>query len=213
MEKIIILGKGGHSRSLVDIIEKESKYEIAGYVTNDIHHQMENGRYPVIGSDADLEQIFQSGIKNAAIGIGYLGKSNLRERLWDNLKTIGFQLPVICDPSAILARDAKFGEGTMIGKGAIVNANASVGKMCIINTGSIIEHDCEVGDFSHISIGSVLCGNVKVGKAVFTGANSTVIQGINIGSRCIIGAGTTVRKNVEDKHMVCSKAEVFLCGV
>lgn len=212
MEKIIILGKGGHSRSLVDIIEKEGKYEVAGYVMNENHHQTEREGYPVIGSDADLGQLFQSGIRNVAIGVGYLGKSDLRERLWAELKAIGFRLPVICDPSAILARDAKFGEGTMIGKGAIVNANASVGKMCIINTGAIIEHDCEVGDFSHISIGSILCGNVKTGKSVFTGANSTIIQGINIGNRCIIGAGTTVRKNVEDKHMVCSKARVFLFG-
>lgn len=210
MEKIIILGKGGHSRSLVDIIEKEGKYEVAGYVMNENHHQAEGEGYPVIGNDADLGQIFQSGIRNAAIGIGYLGKSDLRERLWAELKTIGFQLPGICDPSAILAKGVKLGEGTMVGKGAIVNTNASVGKMCIINTGAIIEHDCEVGDFSHISVGSILCGNVKIGKSVFVGANSTVIQGINIGNRCIIGAGTTVRKNVEDKHMVCRKAEVFL---
>lgn len=212
MEKIIILGKGGHAGSLVDIIERENKYEIVGYVVNNIGTNIEGEKYPVIGSDLDLGQIFEGGIRNAAIGIGFLGKSDLRERLWDKLKAIGFLLPVICDPSAILAKDVKFGEGTMIGKGAIVNANASVGKMCIINTGAIIEHDCEVGDFSHISVGSILCGNVKTGKSVFAGANSTVIQGINIGNRCIIGAGTTVRKNVEDKHMVCSKAEVFLWG-
>ncbi len=212
MEKIIILGKGGHAGSLTDIIERENKYEIAGYVVNDISGELENEIYPVIGSDLDLGRIFESGIRNAAIGVGYLGKSDLREKLWDKLKKIGFLLPIICDPSAILAERTKLGEGTIIGKGAIVNTNVSVGKMCIINTGVIIEHDCVIEDFSHVSVGSVLCGNVVVGKSSFVGANSTVIQGINIGNRCIIGAGTTVRKNVEDKYMVCSKSEVVLWG-
>lgn len=208
MDKIIILGKGGHAESLADIVERENKYEIAGYVVNDIGQQSENEKYSVIGSDMDLERIFQSGIRNAALGIGYLGKSDLREKLWNKLKAIGYSLPVICDPSAILTKKIQLGEGTMIGKGAIINANASIGKICIINTGAIIEHDCRVDDFSHISVGSVLCGNVQVGRASFIGANATVIQGKNIGNKCIVGAGTTVRKNIEDGRIVWSGEKV-----
>lgn len=202
MEKIIILGKGGHAESLVDIVERENKYEIAGYVINDSSQSSENERYSVIGSDMDLEQIFESGIRNAALGIGYLGKSDLREKLWKKLKAIGFSFPIICDPSAVLAGNIRLGEGTMVGKGAIINANASVGEMCIINTGAVIEHGCMVEEFSHISVGSVLCGEVRVGRASFVGANATVIQGKKIGNQCIIGAGITVRKNVGDNHIV-----------
>lgn len=202
MEKIIILGKGGHAGSLVDALERENKYEIAGYVVNAEEKETVCDRYPIIGNDTDLKKIFQSGIKNAALGIGFLGKSDLRERLWETLKGIGFMLPVICDSSAILARNVQIGEGSFIGKGAVVNANACIGKMCIINTGAIIEHDCKVEDFSHISVGSVLCGNVQIGKSVLVGANATVIQGVTVGDKCVIGAGTTVRRNVEECYMV-----------
>ena len=208
MEKIVILGNGGHAKSLIDIIEREKRYEIAGYVVNENDSESSGAKYPRLGEDAQLEQIFQSGIINAAIGVGYMGRSDLREKLWLQLKKIGFFLPVICDPSAVLAGDVRIGEGSFIGKGSIINANASVGKMCIINTGAIIEHDCEVGDFSHISVGSVLCGNVKVGAASFVGANATVIQGVSIGQGCTIGAGTTIRKNLKDDHMACSKEKI-----
>lgn len=208
MEKMIILGKGGHAESLADIVERENKYEITGYVVNDNVQRSGDEKYPVLGSDHDLEQIFKSGIKYAALGIGYLGKSDLRERLWTKLKSIGYTIPVICDPSAVLAGNIELGEGTMVGKGAIVNANASVGKMCIINTGAIIEHDCIVEEFSHISVGSVLCGGVQVGKASFVGANATVIQGKRIGNRCIVGAGMVVRKDVGDNHIVWSGEKV-----
>lgn len=212
MEKIIILGMGGHAESLVDILEKQQKYEIAGFVINDAVENGENGIYPVIGNDSELEKIYQSGIRNAAIGIGYMGKSDLRERLWKNLKQIGFSLPVICDPSAIMASNVQISEGCFVGKGSILNSNVSIGKMCIINTGAIIEHDCCVDDFSHISVGSVLCGNVKVGRASFVGANATVIQGKSIGDKCIVGAGTIIRKDVEDNCMVWSKEKVRVFG-
>lgn len=209
MEKIIILGMGGHAESLTDIIEKQQKYEVAGFVINDDADKDKKLKYPIVGSDNELEEIFQSGIRNAAIGIGYMGKSDLRESLWRTLKHIGFSLPTVCDPSAVLAQNTLIEEGCFIGKGAIINSNVSIGKMCIINTGAIIEHDCRVEDFSHISVGSVLCGNVEVGSLSFIGANATVIQGRRIGNNCIIGAGTTIRRNVEDNYIVCSKAETI----
>ena len=195
MEKIIILGQGGHAASLVDILERQGKYDIAGYVVNNAA-EAEDKRYPVIGCDDDLETIFRRGVTRAAVGIGYMGKSDLRERLWRKLQSIGFDLPVICDPSATVAGNADIGAGCFVGKGAVVNANASVGKMCIINSGAIVEHDCVVEDFSHVSVGTVLCGNVRVGRAAFIGANATVIQGRSIGDGCVVGAGEVVKRNL-----------------
>jgi sugar O-acyltransferase (sialic acid O-acetyltransferase NeuD family) len=197
VEKIIILGNSGHARSLTDAIERQGKYKIAGYVVNDETETKLN--YPIIGKDCDLQGIFNSGINKAAMGIGYLGKSDIRERLYIQLKNIGFKLPVICDPSAIISENTVIGEGAFIGKGAIVNANARIGNMCIINTGAIVEHDCVVDDFSHIAVGTVLCGGVKVGKSTLIGANSTVIQEINIPDKSIIGAGMTIRKKFNNE--------------
>lgn len=203
MEQVLVLGHGGHAASLVDILEREKKYKIAGYVVNEQIITC-SINYPIIGTDDDLLNLYRSGIRNAVIGIGYLGKSDLREKLYGRLKNIGFHLPIIRDPSAIVSEHAEIGEGTSIGKGTIVNAGAEIGKMCIINTGAIIEHDCIVEDFTHISVGTVLCGSVQVGKASFVGANATVIQGKQIGKQCVVGAGLTVRKNVEDNCMFWS---------
>ena len=199
MEKIIILGKGGHAKSIIDAIEAQGKYEIAGYVVNSDVNIKELGDYPIIGKDEDLKNIFRQGCRYAAIGIGFLGKGELREKLYEVLKEIGYSLPVIYDPTAIVSKKAVIGEGTFIGKRAVVNADVKIGKMCIINTGAIVEHDSQVGDFSHISVGTVLCGNVCVGCGAFIGANATVIQGRSVGDKCIVGAGETVRKNVTNE--------------
>ena len=196
MEKILILGMGGHAKSSVDAIEREKKYEIVGYIVNNCKDTEGDIAYPVLGNDDDLPKLYLQGIHNAAIGIGFLGKNNLRKALYNRLEEIGYDLPVVCDPSAIIASGVSIGEGSFIGKGVILNTDSQVGKMCIINTGAIIEHDCYVDDFSHISVGTVLCGGVSVGTEVFVGANATVIQGRKIADGCIVGAGEVVRKNV-----------------
>lgn len=207
MEKIILLGAGGHARSIIDSIEQSNIYEVEGFVISDKSEKMINDfpKYPILGTDKDLEYLFRSGIKNAFISIGYLGKGEIRNLLFHTLSEIGFHIPVIVDKTAILAGDISIGKGTFIGKGAIVNSNVRIGEMCIINTGAIVEHDCIVSDFSHISVGAVLCGGVSVGTKSFIGADTVIIQGCTIGEKCIVGAGTTIVKNVEDNTMIYDK--------
>ena len=85
-----------------------------------------------------------------------MGEDDIREGVYDRLKQIGYRIPIIADPSAIMADGIQIGEGTFIGKRAVVNSNAKIGKMCIINTGAIVEHDNDIGDFSHIAVGGTL---------------------------------------------------------
>lgn len=197
MERLLILGMGGHARSVVDSIRQMNQYEVVGFVDKEASNDYDVIQMQYLGTDNDLQELFDAGIRYAVIGIGYLGRSTTRNILSDKLNKIGYSLPTIIDPSAMIAEDVMIGEGTFIGKGAIINTNVHVGKMCIINSGAVIEHDCEVGDFSHISVGSIMCGGVIVGKSTFVGANSTIIQEIKIGNECIVGAGTVVTKNVE----------------
>jgi sugar O-acyltransferase (sialic acid O-acetyltransferase NeuD family) len=190
MEDLILVGYGGHAKSVADSIERQGLYSIIGYTDK----QRYDSKYQYLGTDDVLETYFANGVSRAAIGIGYLGKGDLRQRLYAKLKEIGFEVPVIIDPSSVISGTAIIGEGTFIGKNAVVNADVSIGKMSIINTGAIIEHECRVGDFSHVSVGTVLCGQVEAGKSTFIGANATVIQCMKIEDYTIIPAGATVRR-------------------
>lgn len=189
MEDIVLVGFGGHAKSLADSIEWEGKYHIAGYT--DV--KASSGRYRYLGTDDALEAIFAGGISNAVVGIGYMGKGTIRQQLYRKLKDIGFNLPIIIDPSAVVSSSTVIEEGSFIGKGAIVNAEAFIGKMVIINTKALVEHECIVDNFAHVAVGAVLCGQVKVGEAAFIGANATVIQCRNVNAGVIIPAGAVVR--------------------
>lgn len=206
MEKLIIVGAGGHAKTVIDTIERQGVYEICGIVApEDIGTEIYRG-YRVSAHDDDLPKLFARGISAAAVGIGFLGRSALREKIYKQLKELGYELPVIIDDTALVAKSAVTGEGTYVGRGAIVNADAVIGKMCIINSGAIVEHECSIGDFSHVAVGAVVCGQTKVGSRTLIGANATAIQCITIGNDAIVGAGSVVVNDVPAGEQVVGVA-------
>lgn len=202
MEKIILLGSGGHAKSVVDVIEQGNLFEIAGFLDIPEKQEFSYKNYKVIGVDSDLKKFYNMGIKYGFVTMGYMGKKTPRVKLYQNLKEANFKLPIIKDLSACVAFDATIEEGVFIGKNAVINANAHIGKMSIINTGAIVEHECVIGEYTHIAVGAVLGGGIIIGKETFIGANATVIQGVEIGNCAIVGAGSVVLKNVSDKETV-----------
>jgi sugar O-acyltransferase (sialic acid O-acetyltransferase NeuD family) len=189
MEDLVIVGFGGHAKSMADCIERKRKYNVVGYTDIKEHHS----KYKYLGTDNELQSIFDSGVRYAAVGIGYMGKGTIRNKVFELLKSIGYELPVITDPTSIISDSAIIGEGTFVGKAAIINAEASIGKMSIINTRALVEHECKIGEFTHVAVGAVLCGQVVVGDSVLVGANATVIQCRKIESNSIVPAGVTIR--------------------
>lgn len=189
MKDIILVGFGGHAKSIADSIENKKEYNIVGYT--DVCEK--KSCYKYLGTDLELERYFNMGIEMAVVGVGYLGNSVLREDIYNKLKKIGYKLPIIVDKTAVISPSVHIEEGTFVGKNAVINTDASIGKMCIINTMSLVEHECIVGDFSHVAVGAILCGQVEIGRGSFIGASSTIIQCVKVEGKSIIPAGVTVR--------------------
>ena len=193
MRKLLLIGGGGHCWSVIDSIRSGKVYDQLGIVD---YAEASKPGVPVIGIDEDLPKLFHDGWTEAFITVGSVGNTNTRRRLHKLVKQIGFSLPIIIDPSSILAREIKVDEGVYIGKKAIVNTGVSLGCCSIINTGAIVEHDCKVGAFSHISPGAVLCGQVTVGEDSHIGAGTIIRQQIKVGDHVMIGIGSSVVKNI-----------------
>ncbi len=199
MKELVLVGFGGHGKSVADCIERQGKYQIVGYT--DLK-PLDGCKYNYLGTDEALDTLYHKGIRNAVVCIGYLGKGNVREILYEKLKSIGYTLPIIIDPSALISETAEIGEGTFVGKMAVINAEANVGKMAIINTKALVEHECIVGDFTHIAVGATLCGAVTVGESCLVGASATVLQTLTVGDHTVIGAGSLIVKSTENDCIV-----------
>ena len=55
MKKIILVGGGGHCKSVIDVIEQERKFKIAGIIDKPSLIGTKILQYSVIGSDKDLK--------------------------------------------------------------------------------------------------------------------------------------------------------------
>ncbi|MBE6119184.1 MAG: acetyltransferase [Erysipelotrichaceae bacterium] len=197
MKNLVLVGFGGHAKSVADCIERQGEYNIVGYT--DINDN--NVCYKYLGTDSKLSEIFASGVEYAFITVGFMGEGSLREKLYADLKTIGFQIPTIIDPSSVIASSAEIDEGTFIGKKAVINAEACIGKNVIINTSAVVEHETQIKDYSHVAVGAIICGNAKVGKSCLVGAGATVIQEVTIGNNSVVAAGSTVINSLCDNSV------------
>ena len=189
-EKIVLIGGGGHCHSVIDVIEEENKYEIIGIVDKKELIGKKILGYEIIACDDDLETIFLS-CKNAVITVGQIESNTIRVRIYNKLKQISFNLPVIISPLAYVSKHSVIDEGTVVMHHSLINANVKIGKNCIINTKALIEHDCIVEDNCHISTASVINGGVIVKENSFFGSNATSKQSIEIDG--FIKAGSLVK--------------------
>ncbi|KAJ52331.1 UDP-perosamine 4-acetyltransferase [Clostridium tetanomorphum] len=197
MKKIVLIGAGGHCKVVIDIIKSRNEYEIIGVTEKQLVKDNVAG-IPILGDDSILQQLYSHGVEYAFICIGAINNLGLRNKIYKNLKEIGFKLPVIRHITSVISPRTSIDEGTCIMPGAIINSDTIIGKNCIINTSSVVEHDCKVGDNCHISPGAVIAGGVEILKDTHIGLGSRVIESVKIGSNVIIGAGATVINNVEN---------------
>ena len=194
--KLLLIGGGGHCRSILDCLLSANGYDEIGIIDNNRAKIALD--VSVVGTDDDLPSLLKDGWTDAFITVGSVGSTQLRRKIYKRIRDYGFNIPYIIDISAIIARNIVVNEGTFVGKSAIVNTGAMVGACAIINTGAIVEHDCIIGDFSHISPRTTLCGQVEVGDNSHVGAGTVVRQGIKIGHNVLIGAGSVVVNNIPD---------------
>jgi len=171
-QSILLVGGGGHCKSVIDVLELENKFIIAGVIDKKELIGTEVLGYKVLGCDDDLQELFQT-YKYAIVTVGQIKFKALRVKLFKILKEIGYNLPVIKSPLAYVSKHSFVDEGTVLMHDSLINAGVKVGKNCIVNTKALIEHDVVIEDNCHISTAAVLNGGVLVKEGTFFGSNAT----------------------------------------
>jgi len=199
---IIIIGGGGHTKMCIDILHQLKSYKFIGIVSESIEIGAQILGVQILGTENDLEELYKNGISDAIVGFGALENPIIRKKKYNKLKKIGFTLPNLIHPSAILEPSVTLGDGNQIMAGAIVGSDVKICNNCIINSGSIISHDSILMDNVHITPGAILAGNVKVGRNTIVGMGATIYLSVTIGSNVVINNGANVFNDVPDGTIV-----------
>ena len=194
--KLIVFGAGGHAKVVIDIVERQGKYEIAGLLDDDPRHRGKRFfGYPVLGTRADLPGLITAQLRHAIVTIG---DNASRATVATHLERQGWSFATAVHPGAVLGRGVKIGAGCVIMAGCIINADAYLGAHVIVNTAATVDHDCRVEDAVHIAPGCHLCGDVSVGQSSLLGVGCVITPGVRIGRKAVVGAGSTVIRDVPD---------------
>lgn len=188
MNRLIIIGAGGHGKVIADAALKNGYTNICCVDDHAIGDVM---GFPIIGTTADVECL-NDGNTDFVIGIG---NNALRKMIAEahNVNWVS-----IVHPSAQIGFNAEIGKGTVVMANAVVNVCAKIGEHCIINTGAIVEHDNVIENYAHISPNVALGGTVRIGSLTHVGIGATVKNNTEICSDCTIGAGAVVVKNIKE---------------
>jgi sugar O-acyltransferase (sialic acid O-acetyltransferase NeuD family) len=189
---VAVFGGGGHAAVIVDIIEKARQLTLLGIFDAQRRAGESALGYEVLGRDEDLPQIVRE--RNLQGAVVAIGDNWRRAKVVANLRRLapGIAFPNVIHPSAQLAGTARFGQGSVVMAGAVVNARTTIGDFCILNTSCVVDHDGTLGDYASLAPRACLGGNVEIGEysAVCLGAN--VIHRVKIGAQTVVGAGATV---------------------
>ncbi|EGV20008.1 NeuD/PglB/VioB family sugar acetyltransferase [Thiocapsa marina] len=185
---LIVLGFGGHARSVADVALS------SGY-----------DRFVFVDKNARVGETFLDFVVQKAwpetIGAGWSclpasGVGIEREAQMEAVARRGWAVATLIAQTATIGVGAEIGAGTFVAHHAHVGPMARVGRACIINTGCSVEHESVVGEFTHISVNTTIAGRSKVGKHCFIGAGATIIDGIEVTDEVVVGAGSVVVKPI-----------------
>lgn len=186
MNRIVLIGAGGHGKVVADIARAHGYEEII--FLDDTDKPLSQGKV------SDYIKY-----KDDAAYIVTIGNSRIRERVQKMLQADGCKVVTLIHPSAVIGSDVTIGIGTVVMAGTVINAGARIGDGVIVNTCASVDHDCEVGDYVHVAVGAHLAGTVQIEQHTWIGAGATISNNLNICEGCMIGAGAVVVKDIEEE--------------
>ncbi|MDA7803423.1 acetyltransferase [Crocinitomix sp.] len=191
MKTLQIIGAGGHTRSLLSLLDELDCYNIEGVYDNSY------AKFPdeIIGN-YHLKGNLNALSATKELLVVSIGNNAKRKAFVDQFSDCLLKENLI-SKFAIIRDDVVFGFSNQIFPQVFINSLATVGNHCIVNSKALIEHESSIGDFCHIAVGAIICGRVKVGNNCMIGAGSVIKNNIKICDDVIIGAGAVVVNNID----------------
>lgn len=184
---ILILGCGGHTRSIINIIKKCNK-NIKIIIVDKNARENEY----ILGCPVYKE----IGCNNVDYFIASSGDNTERNRLYIHGLEMGIKPISVISPEASISEHAQIGDGCFISSFAYIEPSVVIGNNVIVQDLVNIGHDVEIGVNSFVGPSAVVTGKSKIGNNCFLGANCTVTNESEVCDNVVIGAGSLVIRDI-----------------
>ena len=193
---VLVVGSSGHARVVIDLLIQLGTYSVSGVVDSYVRSGTVCGGILILGTEHDVARLIEEyDVYGLVVAIG---DNYVRMQMVETLKKAAPESRFITaiHPHSYVAPDVRFGEGTVVMAGAVINSGSVIKDHCIINTNASLDHDSVMEDYSSLGPRAATGGNVTLGKFTAVSLGANVIHGINIGEHTLIGAGSTVVRDI-----------------
>jgi len=188
MMRLLIVGAGGHGRSVAEAVLEASTFTLAGFVDDGAPALRQVWGYSVLATTAELE----SCRRHADAAIVAIGNNQARERLQAQLTALGFQVATVIHPRAIVSPRALIGPGCALMAAAVVGTEARLGAGVIVNSGAVVDHHCVVEDFGHLGTNATMAGGTLLGRSAWMQAGAALGYGVKVEAGAVLAPGAAL---------------------
>jgi sugar O-acyltransferase (sialic acid O-acetyltransferase NeuD family) len=187
--RVIIVGGGGHGRSVAEIVLADARLQLVGFVDDAAASLGRIFDLPVLATTHELVACRA----HADAAVVAIGNNRLREEFCNRAAAAGFELPTIVHPRAIVAPSASIAAGCTIMAGAIIGTQATLGRAVIVNSGSVVDHHCRVDDFGHVGANASMAGGSVLGRGAWMQAGAALGYNVSVPAGAVLTPGEARR--------------------
>lgn len=188
MKRLLIVGAGGHGRSVAEAVVAAGEFAVVGFLDDAFPELDQIREIPVLGKVADLAGVSDVA-EHAFVAIG---NNALRQRVSAKLREAGFLLATVIHPRAIVSPSARIGAGSAVMAGAVIGTEAFLGDGVIVNCAAVADHHCHVGDFGHLGVNAAMAGGSILGAGAWMQAGAALGYGVEIDAGRVLVPGEAV---------------------
>ena len=185
LNKLIIVGAGGHGRCCLDIARE--KYDEIIFLDDGLVGQTVND-CKVVGKINEMKVLFPEYL-DIFIAVG---NNAFRKQLFNQAKEIGYNIITLISNEATVSKYASIKQGSVIFPHAVIEPNARIGNNCIICANATINHDAIIHDNCLIYSNTVIRPNVIINELTRIGSNCTITFGKEVEESSDIKDGEVV---------------------
>lgn len=184
-KRIIVVGAGGHGRSVAEAILLLGQDELVGFVDDGADANAKVWTYPILGRTDSLRAL--RALANAVVVA--IGNNAVREKVHAQARDVGFELLTVIHPTAFVSPTATLGAGCAVMAGAVVGTEAQFGEGVIVNCGATVDHHCRVDAFGHLGVNACMAGGSVLGHRAWMQAGSTLGYGVQVEDGAVLSPG------------------------
>ncbi len=202
--QIIIIGNTSNAKLAHYYFNNDSEYDVVAFAVESEYVTSENFLDLPLVSLESICDVFPPDKYSAFVAVGYTEMNQLRERLYNKVKELGYQLPNYISSKSSFLTEENIGDNNLILEDNTIQPFVRIGSNNVFWSGNHIGHDAVIEDHCFITSHVVISGFTCIGSNSFLGVNSTLRDDIKIAPFSLIGAGASINGDTQEGDVLLS---------